>query len=69
MRQFYLAFLNGHALRDELSLTHYRLLIKFENNNAKEFYMQKTAKAGGNTRQLEHQINTFFYKKLFSAKI
>ena len=28
MRQFYLTFPNYHALRDELSWTHYRLLIK-----------------------------------------
>ena len=34
MRQFYLMFPNGHALRDELSWTHYRLLIKVENDNA-----------------------------------
>lgn len=28
MRQFYLTFPNGHALRDELSWTHYRLLMR-----------------------------------------
>lgn len=35
MRQFYLMFPNGHALRDELSWTHYRLLLKVENDNAR----------------------------------
>lgn len=29
MRQFYLTFPNSHALRDELSWTHYRLLMRF----------------------------------------
>jgi hypothetical protein len=28
MRQFYLLFPKGHALRDELSWTHYRILQK-----------------------------------------
>ena len=44
MRQFYLMFPNSHALRDELSWTHYRLLIKVENDNARDFYMQEAAK-------------------------
>ncbi len=30
IRQFYLTFPNGHALRDELSWTHYRLLLRVE---------------------------------------
>ena len=56
MRQFYLVFPNGHALRDELSWTHYRLLIKVENDNAREFYMQEAVKSQWSTRQLERQI-------------
>ena len=56
MRQFYLMFPNGHALRDELSWTHYRLLIKVENDNAREFYMQEAVKSQWSTRQLERQI-------------
>lgn len=44
MRQFYLMFPNGHALRDELSWTHYRLLIKVENDNAREFYYERICK-------------------------
>ena len=68
MRQFYLTFPNGHALRDELSWTHYRLLMKVENGNAREFYMQEAVKAGWSTRQLERQINSFFYERLLSSK-
>lgn len=49
-------------LRDELSWTHYRLLMKVENDNAREFYMQETVKSQWSTRQLERQINTFFMK-------
>ena len=41
MRQFYLTFPNSYALRSELSWTHYRLLMRVENENAREFYMQE----------------------------
>lgn len=34
MRQFYLTFPNGHALCDQLSWSHYRLLMRVENANA-----------------------------------
>lgn len=68
MRQFYLTFPNGHALRDELSRTHYRLLMKVENDEAREFYMQEAVKSQWSTRQLERQINSFFYERLLSSK-
>jgi len=68
MRQFYLMFPNSHALRDELSWTHYRLLMKVENDNAREFYMQEAVKSQWSTRQLERQINSFFYERLLSSK-
>ena len=61
-------FPNGHALRDHLSWTHYRLLIKVEDNNAREFYIQEAIKSQWSTRQLERQINSFFYERLLSSK-
>lgn len=36
MRQFYQSFENLHALRGELSWTHYRLLLKVENKAARK---------------------------------
>ena len=69
MRQFYLTFPNGHALCDELSWTHYRLLMRVENENAREFYMQEAVKAQWSTRQLERQINSFFMKGYYPVKI
>lgn len=38
MRQFYLTFPKSHALSDQLSWTHYRLLMRVENENARNFY-------------------------------
>lgn len=47
MRQFYLRFPNSHALRDELSWTHYRLLMRVENENARQFYTEEAIKSNG----------------------
>lgn len=69
MRQFYLTFPNGYALRSELSWTHYRLLMRVENSNAREFYMQEAIKSQWSTRQLERQINSFFMKGCYPVKI
>lgn len=67
MRQFYLTFPNRHALRDELSWTHYRLLMRVENEKARNFYLEEAVKAQWSTRQLERQINTLFYERLLSS--
>jgi predicted nuclease of restriction endonuclease-like (RecB) superfamily len=68
MRLFYLTFPNSHALRTNLSWTHYRLLIRVENEQARLFYQDECVKAGWSTRQLERQINSFFYERLLSSR-
>ena len=68
MRQFYSTFPNGYALRSELSWTHYRLLMRVENERARQFYMEEAVKAQWSTRQLERQIHSFFYERLLSSK-
>lgn len=68
MRQFYLTFPNSYALRSELTWTHYRLLMRVENENARTFYTQEAIRSQWSTRQLERQINSFFYERLLSSK-
>ena len=68
MRQFYLNFPNSYALRSEVSWTHYRLLMRVENENARQFYLDEAVKSQWSTRQLERQINTFFYERLLSSQ-
>lgn len=68
MRQFYLTFPNGYALRSELSWTHYRLLMRVENKEARNFYLDESIKSNWSTRQLERQINSFFYERLLSSQ-
>lgn len=68
MRQFYLTFPKSHALSDQLSWTHYRLLMRVENDNARNFYMEECIKSNWSTRQLERQITTLFYERILSSK-
>ncbi|MBQ4443645.1 MAG: DUF1016 family protein [Alphaproteobacteria bacterium] len=68
MRQFYLTFPNYHSLRGELNWTQYRLLLKVADNNARLFYMDECAKSNWSSRQLERQINSFFYERLLASK-
>lgn len=68
IRQFYLTFPNSYALRSQLSWTHYRLLMRVENEHARQFYLDECVKSVWSTRQLERQINSFFYERLLSSQ-
>ncbi|MCL2232890.1 MAG: PDDEXK nuclease domain-containing protein [Treponema sp.] len=68
MRQFNLLFPNVDAVRQYLSWSHYRLIMKVENETARHFYLDECVKSNWSTRQLERQINSFFYERLLSSK-
>ena len=67
MRQFYLTFQNRHTLCDELTWSHYRLIMKVENEKAREFYISEAVKSNWSVRQLGRQINTFSYERLLAS--
>jgi hypothetical protein len=62
-RQFYLTFPIHHALRDELSWTHYRLLLKVDDPDSRLFYEREAAQQSWSTRELERQIGSLFYER------
>lgn len=68
MRKFYLYFPIGHALRDQLTWTHYRLILRVENVKAREFYIEECINCNWSTRQLERQINSYYYERLLKSK-
>ena len=68
MRLFYQTFPNCDALRHELSWTHYRLLFRIENGEARNFYMLESVKNNWSTRELERQINSLLYERLALSK-
>jgi len=59
MRLFYKVFSIRHALRDNLSWTHYRLLLKVEKETARAFYMEEAIAGNWNTRTLERELTSF----------
>ena len=68
MRQFYKAFPIGYALRSQLSWTHYRLIMRVENEKARQFYIEEAVKSQWSSRQLERQILTCFYERLLASQ-
>ena len=68
MRQFYANFPIWNAVRTELSWTHYRALIRVENEAARNYYLQECIEGGWSTRQLDRQIKTHTYERLLSYK-
>lgn len=68
MRKFYLTFPILDALRRELSWTHYRLLVRVEDSDARNFYLNECAEANWSTRQLERQAHSFYYERLLASK-
>lgn len=67
MRSFYIAFPIRHALRAELSWTHYRLLVKVENADARNWYMNEAVAENWSTRQLERQISVLYYDRMLKS--
>ena len=68
MRQFYCAFPIRDSLSPKLSWTHYRRLLRIENEKTREFYANECVKSGWSVRQLDRQINSFFYERLLSSQ-
>lgn len=68
MKRFFLSFPNMNALRAELSWTHYRLILKVEKDNARQFYLNETIHSKWSTRELERQINSLLYERIILSK-
>ena len=64
MRRFYMTFPIQHALRAELSWTHYRLLLKVEEQQKRSFYEVESASNNWSTREMERQMNSMLFERL-----
>lgn len=67
-RQFYLTFPIRHTLCGELSWSHFRLLMRVENEEARTFYLNEAKDCAWSVRQLERQINSFYYQRLLASQ-
>ena len=63
-RQFYRTFPIVNALRSQLSWTHYRTLIRIDNQDKRDFYIAETEKNNWTARQMERQINSQLFERL-----
>lgn len=68
MRQFYCTFPIRDTLCPELSWSHYRVLMRINDEQARRFYMEECAKAAWSVRQLERQINTMYYQRILASR-
>ena len=68
IRQFYITFPNCDALRHELTWTHYRLLLRIEKEDARNFYILETVDSNWSTRELERQIGSLLYERIALSK-
>lgn len=64
MRQFYCTFPIRDTLCLELGWSHYRLLMRIPDEQARTFYMEECVKSAWSVRQLEWQINTMYYQRM-----
>lgn len=68
MRQFYHAYPKWNTVCSELSWSHYRLLMRVEDHQARLFYTSEAVKSGWSVRQLQRQINTMYYHRILASK-
>jgi hypothetical protein len=64
LRKFYLVYQKRDALRPELSWTHYRILMRIETDDVREFYLKESIEGNWSTRQLERQVSSHYYERV-----
>ncbi len=62
MRQFYQRFPIRSALRSKLTWSHYKALIRVDDEDARSYYVVEAASQNWSTRALERQINSLYYE-------
>lgn len=67
IRKFYLTFPIANTLCSQLSWSHYRLLLRLENQEARDFYLKETVAAQWSVRQLERQMQSFYFERLLAS--
>lgn len=68
MRKFYLSFPIQQTVSAELSWSHYQKLMRIDDKERREFYTEECIKSSWSVRQLDRQINSFFYERLLSSQ-
>ena len=64
MRMFYIKFKKWHAVRTELTWTHYRVLLSLNDSKAIEYYMNVAVFQNLSYRELRERIKTKEYERI-----
>lgn len=67
MKKFYNTYKGGSTLWNQLSWSHNRLIMNIEDESKRYFYLDESIKSNWSVRQLERQINSFYYERLLST--
>ncbi len=70
-RQFYLTYSDEdirYTLCSKLSWSHNRLIMRLENAKARTYYLTEAVQQRWSVRQLQRNINTFYYERLLSSR-
>lgn len=68
MRKFYSCFPIGTTLSSQLTWSHYLELIKIEDKNKRNFYMNECIDSNWNVRELQRQRTTLLYERISKSK-
>lgn len=69
-RQFYLTYPDPeicYALRSKLTWTHHRLIMRVEDEAARNYYLKECEAQNWSSRVLERHIHTLYYQRIISS--
>ncbi len=64
MRTFYIIFKNRQTLSAKLSWSHYTMLMRLDNEQARKFYLKESEVENWSVRELDRQINSLLFERL-----
>ena len=64
MKQFYQSFQNCQTLSSKLSWSHYTLLMRLDDKQARDFYIKEAEAENWSVRELDRQIGSLLFERL-----
>ena len=68
MKRFYSAFPIQQTLSAELGWSHYQIIMRLENPEARQFYVDECARSSWSVRELKRQVDTHLYERLLHTQ-
>lgn len=70
-RQFYLTYPHSeicYTVRSKLTWSHNRLIMRIDDENARNYYLHEAAEQNWSVRTLERNIHTLYYQRVLSSQ-